>query len=158
MKKFFKFYKWELNNELYASIYFASMLSIYSIQSLVYGERTVDIFVMLEMLTSGYIISLLQTFIFNKLSNYNRKTLITRTIIWHALSILVVVAFCLAFNWFKNMHSWDIPVFIISMAFCFFLVWLGIQIVNEKDTKELNSLLNRYQENNKNKEKVNEYE
>jgi len=152
MKKFFKLYKWELNNELYASIYFASMLSVYSILSLVHGERSVDIFIMLEMLISSYIVSLLQTFIFNSTRIYNRKTLIKRTLIWHVLSTLVVVSFSLAFNWFKSMNTCEMITFILAMVSCFFLVWLGIQIVNEKDTKELNHLLNKYQENNKKRE------
>jgi uncharacterized protein YacL len=152
MKKFFKFYKWELNNELYASIYFAGMLSVFSILSLVHGERAVDIFIMLEMLISSYIVSLLQSFIFNSTRIYNRITLIKRTLIWHVLSTLVVVSFSLAFHWFNSMNTREMITFILAMISCFFLVWLGIQIANEKDTKELNHLLNRYQENNKKRE------
>ena len=152
MKKFFKYYKWELNNELYASIYFASMLSVYSILRLVHGERSVDIFIMLEMLISSYIVSLLQSFIFNSTRIYNRKTLIKRTLIWHVLSTLVVLSFSLAFHWFNSMNTLEMILFILAMISCFFLVWLGIQIANEKDTKELNHLLNKYQENNKKRE------
>ena len=152
MKKFFKYYKWELNNELYASIYFASMLSVYSILRLVHGERSVDIFIMLEMLISSYIVSLLQSFIFNSTRIYNRKTLIKRTLIWHVLSTVVVLSFSLAFHWFNSMNTWEMILFILAMISCFFLVWLGIQIANEKDTKELNHLLNKYQENNKKRE------
>lgn len=156
MKKIAKLYKWELNNELYASIYFAAMLSIYSIEVLIHGESSVEIFVMLEMLIMCYIIALVQRKIFSDGSSYSGKPLVIRTLLWHGFSISVVIVSSFVFNWFEHLQPWAMGVFIANMMLCFILVWIGIHIVNKIDSKHLNDLLSHYQENVKNNKKESE--
>ena len=150
MKKISQLYKWELNNELYASIYFVTMLSIYSIEILLHGERSVDIFIMLEMLSVCYIIALIQRTIFSEGLKYIGKSMICRTVLWYGISIFVIIVSSFEFNWFKYLQSWAMGVVISTMVLCFVLVWIGIHIVNKIDTKHLNDLLNNYQGNVKN--------
>lgn len=150
MKKIAKAYKWELDTELYASIYFAAMLCIYSIEILLKGERSVDIFIMLEMLTVCYIIALIQRKIFSDDSKYSGKTLIIRTLLWYGISILLVVVSSFVFNWFEYLQVWAMGVFVATMILCFVMVWIGLLIVNKIDTKHLNNQLSHYQEGVKN--------
>lgn len=156
MKKFARLYKWELNNELYASIYFAAMLSIYSIEVLLHGERSVDIFIMLQMIIVCYIITLFQRKVFSDDSRYSGKSLVIRTLLWYGFSISMVVVSCFVFNWFEHLQSWAMGVFIAVMLLCFILVWIGLHFLNKIDTKHLNELLSHYQENVKNDGKEND--
>lgn len=156
MKKIAKLYTWELNNELYASIYFSTMLGIYSIEVLLHGEKSVEILIMLEMMIVCYIIALLQRKVFSDGSSYSGKSQIIRTLLWYGFSISLVIVSCFVFNWFEHLQSWAMGVFIANMVLCFILLWIGINIVNKIDTKHLNDLLSRYQENIKNNEKESE--
>ncbi|MBC7959783.1 MAG: hypothetical protein H7X94_07945 [Vallitaleaceae bacterium] len=158
MRKFAKLYKWELNNELYASIYFAAMLSIYCIEVLLHGERSVDIFVMLQMIIVCYFIALVQWRIFSEDTSYRGRSLILRTVVWYGISMVLLVGACLAFQWFKDLQPWAMWVFIACMELCFFLIWLGIQVFNKMDTKQLNNLLSHYQEISKKEERNEDYE
>ena len=149
MKKIAKLYKWELNNELYGSMYFAAMLSIYSIEVLLQGQRSVDIFIMLELMSVCYIIALVQRKIFSEALSYNGKSMLIRTLLWYGSSIFIMVGSCFIFNWFQHMQSWAMGVFVATMILCFVLIWIGIRIMNKMDTKHLNNLLSNYQENNR---------
>lgn len=60
-------------------------------------------------------------------------------------SILLVVGSCFVFNWFQDLQGWAMGVFIASMVACFIFVWIGVQLVNKMDTKELNDQLSHYQ-------------
>ena len=150
MKKLLKLYKWELNNELYASIYFAAMLSIYGLEVLLHGERSVDIFIMLEMLIVCYTIALIQKIIFTDHSNYTGKSLIVRTSVWLVISVILVLVASLLFDWFSNLQSWSRGVFVATMTLCFVMIWVGIHIANKIDTKHLNNMLSNYQKNSLN--------
>ncbi|MBC8060529.1 MAG: hypothetical protein H7Y18_07675 [Clostridiaceae bacterium] len=149
MKKIAKLYKWEFNNELYASIYFVTMLGIYSIEVLLNGERSIDIFIMLEMLCVCYIIAIIQRKVFSESSRNMERFMKLRTLLWYGLSSFVLVLSCFVFNWFEYLQSWAMGVFIVSMVIGFVFIWIGIRIINKIDTKHLNDLLSNYQENSK---------
>ena len=149
MKGIFKLYKWELNNELYTGLYFASMLSMYSIEVLLHGERSVDILIMLEMLCVCYIVSIVQKIIFTDDSNFKGKSLIIRTIVWFVFSILLITTASFLFHWFVNLQLWALGAFIACMVICFIIIWTGMHIANRIDTKNLNHMLSNYQEKRK---------
>lgn len=145
MKRFLKLYKWELNNELYASIYFAAMLSIYSLEVLLHGERSVDIIIMLEMIIVCYTIALIQKIMFTDHSNYVGKSLIVRTVVWLAISVILVIVPGVLLDWFSDLQAWAMGVFVATMTLCFAMIWIGIHIANKIDTKNLNNMLSNYQ-------------
>ena len=149
MKVFLKYYKWELHNELYASIYFAAMLFMYSILVFVQGERSVDIFVMLEMLLVCYVMAIMQKVILSEDTSYSKNTLIARTSIWFVFSLVFVITMSLVFQWFADMGTWALGAFIAYMVIGFIAIWIGIFIANKVDTKNLNNMLNQYQEKRK---------
>ena len=147
MKKFFlRYYKWELATDFWAGGYFAAMLSMYIIEILIKGERSVDIFIMLEMFMMCYVIAFAQRFLFSEDRTYNSNSLILRTVIWFVFPIFLVIISSLGFRWFADMQPWCMPVFIIFMTTCFITVWIGINIVNKIDTKNLNIMLEEYKQ------------
>ncbi len=147
MKKIAKLYKWEFYNELYASIYFVAMLTFYSIFVLIQGERSVDIFIMLEMSIASYIISVFQRKVMSDDSSYSGNSLRNRKIIWYAISIAVIVISSVVFNWFEDLQPWAMGAFIANMLIFMIFVRISIHIVNKMDTKKLNNQLSHFQEN-----------
>lgn len=146
MSKIEKLYKWELNNELYASIYFAMMLSIYSVVVLIHGERLVDIYVMIEMLVAGYLIALVQTAIFPSEGKYGKHAMTSRTFIWFICAMGISVGFSIVFGWFASLQAWALGAYVGCMLLGFGIIWLGIYFSNKRETKELNQLLSHYHE------------
>lgn len=147
MKSFFlNYYKWELNTDFWAGGYFATMLSIYCIEIFINNERSVDIFIMLEMFIVCYVIAIVQRFLFTEDGIYSEKSLIIRTILWFAFPILLVTISSIEFKWFISMQPWCMPTFILFMVTCFLAVWIGIHIANKVDTKNLNIMLKKYKE------------
>jgi hypothetical protein len=146
MKGFLRYYKWELNNELFASIYFTGLISMYCIEVLLKGERNVDILIMFEMLILCYIISLFQTVIFTGKYSNSSKSLIIRSILWFTITMLLVVVTSISFKWFVHLQSWAMLAFYIYMILFLITIWIGIHMANKIDTKNLNSMLSHYQE------------
>lgn len=149
MKGFLRFYKWELNNEMFCSFYFVAMLSMYSIEMLLHGVKNINIFIMLEMLFLGYALSLVQKITFSNDSNANRKVLLVKTIIWFVSSLLLIIVSSIMFQWFVNLQTWAMGVFIGYMVLFLIAIWVGIHIANKIDTKNLNDMLSHYQEKSK---------
>lgn len=149
MKGFLRYYKWELNNELFASIYFVALLSMYSIVILLDGKRSIDIFIMLEMLIVCYAISILQQIVFSDNHNYSTKSLIIRTVIWFLFSMFLVLISSILFHWFRELQTWALGAFMAFMAIFLIALWVGIHIANKIDTNKLNNMLINYQEQNK---------
>jgi len=143
------YYKWELNNELFACFYFTAILCMYSIEVLMQGERSIDIFIMLEMLLVSYAIAIVQTSIFSDDSNYSKKALIVRTIIWFFVAMILVFITSIIFQWFANLQTWAMGVFMVYMVLLLIALWIGIHIANKFDTKVLNNMLSHYQEKKK---------
>ena len=149
MKGFLRFYKWELNNEMFCSFYFVAMLSMYSIEMLLHGGNNINIFIMLEMLLLSYAMSLVQKFTFSNDNNANRKVLIVKTIIWFVSSMLLIIVSSIMFQWFVDLQTWAMGVFIVYMVLFLIAIWVGIHIANKIDTKNLNDMLSHYQEKSK---------
>ena len=149
MKGFLRFYKWELNNEMFCSFYFVAMLCMYSIEMLLHGKININIFIMLEMLLLSYALSLVQKIIFSNDSNANRKDLIIKTIIWFVSSLFLIIVASTIFQWFVDLQAWAMGLFIGYMVLFFFAIWVGIHIANKIDTKNLNDMLSHYQEKSK---------
>lgn len=149
MKKFLRYYKWELQNELYTCIYFVAILSMYSILVLIHGERSVDILVMLEMLLVCYVVSIFQKVIFSEEACYSRKELGVRTLIWFLFSMVSVISMSIVLKWFDDMRPWVLGAFSAYLVLCFFAIWIGIHIANKIDTKNLNLMLSQYQDKRK---------
>lgn len=149
MEKFLKLYNWELHNELFASMYFAGMLSMYAIEVLLYGDRSIDIFIMLEMLCVCYIIAIIQKIIFWNDTTYSKKANTIRTLFWFVTSMFLVIISSILFQWFINLQTWAMGAFIVYMVVFLFAMWLGIYVEKKIDTKNLNNMLSRYQEKSK---------
>ena len=102
MKKFLRLYMWELNNELFAGLHFAAMLTMYCIILLINGERSIDIMIIIEMMLVGYGISTFQMVIFSEDKNYSKKRLFVKTGMWFIFSMLLIIAISIIFQWFDH--------------------------------------------------------
>jgi len=97
----------------------------------------------------GYALSLVQKITFSNDNNASRKILIVKTIIWFVSSLLLIIVSSIIFQWFVDLQTWAMGVFIVYMVLFLFAIWIGIHIANKIDTKNLNDMLSHYQEKSK---------
>lgn len=145
MNYFYRFYRWGLNMKFFMAIYFVAALAIYSVESLILGVKTVNIFFMLEMLLVYYGTAVVQKIILPDNSFSKNPVLKTRAVLWFFVSVLISAMAAYLFPWFQDFPSWAPIVYILFMTAGFIAMWAGILIIHQIDTKKLNEKLNHYQ-------------
>lgn len=131
--------------KFFMAIYFVAALAIYSVESLIIGEKTVNIFFMIEMLLVYYVTAVIQKMILPDNSFSEGSILKKRAVIWFLVSILITAMAAFLFPWFNGFPSWAPLVYIVFMTAGFIAMWAGILIIHQIDTKNLNDKLNYYQ-------------
>lgn len=150
MKKLIKWCNWELNNEFIACGYFAVMLSMYCIIELIFGEKDVNIFILLEMFLVNYLLATLQKLILDMDKDYSKKSFILRATLLSLTSIAVVVLVSRLGGWFNGMPLWAGPLVYAMLVLAFLTVWIIIDLGKKQDTKQLNEQLNNFKNKGKN--------
>lgn len=145
MNKFKKYLSLEIANEFYASIYSMGIIGSYCIFALIEGKRTVDIFMIIQTLIVGYIITIIQNIIFYGNKTFTKKEYRVRVLLWHIVSNGIAFTSAIALNWFNEFPKWTLMVYLIFMIMMFLVLWKWMDFNKSIDSENLNKMLTMYQ-------------
>lgn len=144
MKKLINFLNWDMKNEFVASGYFAAMLFMYIILKFIFGERSIDAFVIAEMFLVNYLMAIINRFVLNDNRDYKPKEFIFRGLAINVMAVVLVVIISISCNWFEGMPIWS-GIFLYSMIVIAYLtVWILMILQKKYDTDDLNAQLDNF--------------
>lgn len=144
-EKFKKYLGVEIGIEYKACLYFFAMMFFYCCYGLFKGNTTVPMLHMAEMIFANYIMGYIQVYL---LSNFDEaEEWGVREMLAAVLCTGIYAALSYVLNWFgKNL--WVTIGFVAYILFAYFCMFLVNKIKREQDTKQLNSMLEAYKEEN----------
>lgn len=147
MKNFMKFYKWAMNTKLHMSIYFVAILAVKCLCNLLFGNYTVDILTMFEMLLIMFFIAAVESVLLpNDFQSYcTRKQLISRTLYWVVFMNCSTIGFSIFFHWFPSLPVWAYVILLFFLELGLFFMWYGVHFIQKIDTDLLNEGLKNIQ-------------
>lgn len=143
MKKHKKFFAAEIGIEFKAALYFYSMLFFYMGYKLINGNSHADIYVILEMLASTYVMGYIQVFLLGNFDEAERLTL--KDILKAVGCSLIYAVFSYLLNWFDK-NSLLSVIFFAFMIICYGCTYWLYSFRRSVSTKELNRELENFKQ------------
>ncbi len=144
MKGFKSFYLWALNAKLYMGLYFMAIAILVSAINFCLGSDSLGFFTLLQIMGVSIFTALAQVFILPDSTDFSKRIIFPRSLIWLILSGGVIGAVAHFGNWFydlPNMISW---VFAAVMVIGCSMMLIAFQFEQQRDTKALNESLNNF--------------
>lgn len=143
MKKHEKFFAAEIGIEFKAALYFYSMLFFYIGYELISGSPQANIYVILEMIASTYIMGYIQVFL---LGNFDEAENLTWKEISKAVGCsLIYAVFSYFLDWFDRIPLLSV-IFFAFMIICFGCTYWLYSFRRSVSTKELNQELENFKQ------------
>lgn len=143
MKRHEKFFAAEIGIEFKAALYFYSILFFYIGYELINGSIQADIYVILEMIASTYIMGYIQVFLLGNFDEAERLT--WREILKAVGCSLIYAIFSYLLNWFDKIPLLSV-IFFAFMVFCYGCTYWLYSFRRSVSTKELNRELENFKQ------------
>jgi hypothetical protein len=144
MRKIIKWCSWEMKNEFMASGYFAAMLFMYCIIQWIYGEKQVDIVILIEMFAVNYVLSTLHKIFLDDEKDYSTNDFVIRATILSVVSLGAIIIASKIWGWFDGMPLWVGLSTYLILVISYIMVWILFKLRKKYDTEELNEQLSNY--------------
>ncbi|WP_053955023.1 hypothetical protein [Inediibacterium massiliense] len=146
MNMFNRFYRFGSVVKPKASLYCLGIVFFISITNLCFDITTIHILTLLQTFVVSMVIALIEYFSFNNYDELSKEKKKTNTIIWAILTNIIIVSSSIIFKWFPTLPLWTIIVLFIILEISIISMRYSIYIINLADTKDLNSKLQKYQQ------------
>ena len=145
MKAFKRFYIWGMDTKRDMGVYFAALVFLCGLVAACFGQTSLRLIVLLEMLVVSFAIAVLQSFLLPEGTDYTRGLFFGRTMLWAGVSALAIFAAGWAGGWLAV--GGPLPCALLG-AFMFvglFAMLVGERFKQEAETEQLNEALARHQ-------------
>ena len=145
MKAFKRFYIWGMETKRDMGVYFSALVFLCGLVAALFGQTSLRLIVLLEMLLLSFAVAALQSFLLPDGTNYTHGLLFGRAVLWAGVSALAIFVLSLAGGWLAA-GGW--PACALLGAFMFaglFLMLVGERFRQEMESQQLNEALARHQ-------------
>ncbi|MEF9939723.1 MAG: hypothetical protein RR768_06360 [Clostridium sp.] len=149
MNGFKKFYVWGMNAKLYMGIYFAATVFLMGVVLAVAGCNSIGLWTLVQVLLVDMVIAFFQVWILNEQTDYSRSIFFGRSILWLAISVVLIIGASISLGWFDGLPMLCNLLLGVFMLFGLSATLFGLKFEQEQDTIKLNQNLQSYQEKNK---------
>ena len=145
MSGFKRFYLFGMNAKFYMGIYFAAIVFLVGGITAIFGGDSLSLWTLLGIFAVSMIVGFTQEGFLGG-ESYDAGIFTRRTVVWLALSTLLVTAAAKWLDWFGGLPGWCVPLLGVFIAAGFVAMLLGQSWEQEKETRLLNEGLKRYQQ------------
>ena len=145
MKAFKRFYIWGMDTKRDMGVYFAALVFLCGLVAACFGQTSLRLIVLLEMLVVSFAIAVLQSFLLPESTDYTRGLFFGRSLIWAGGSALAIFAASLAGGWLAAGGLLPCALLGVFMFVGLFAMLVGERFKQEVETAELNEALARHQ-------------
>ena len=146
MKWFRSMYVWAMNAKLFMALYFIVMVFALALVSVLSGVYSVPLLTLAEMLLTCAVIGFLQRLLLNDSVDYSHGVFFGRSVLWLAVSTVLVLGAALVMNWFAGFTYWALVAFGAFWLLALTFTLLGLKFEQDADTVRLNDDLKRFKE------------
>lgn len=147
MERFKNIMRAEADIEIYSCTYDISMLFVYGFLLWIQGKDALTFETLFVMMILGYAAAWTQRALFLKEREYKGAEEWIRKLCWVVLPVAETFFTGRFFHWYDGTEAWTEAAFLFIMFLCYLLLWLFMRWIYADDTKELNGLLRRMQDN-----------
>ena len=145
MKEFKQFYVFGMTAKSYMGLYFAAIVFFVSLIRLCFGDWTLSILHLGEMLLVSFVVGFLQAILLPGSTDYSKGLFFGRSVIWLLISVTLAMGVSILGGWFVGLPGWCVLLMggLMLVGFCAML--LGQRFEQDMDTLRLNDDLKRFQ-------------
>ncbi|MEA5011153.1 MAG: hypothetical protein VB100_05460 [Angelakisella sp.] len=148
MKEFKQFYLWGMNAKFYMGIYFAALVFLVGIVTLITGGDTLRVWSLFQMLIVSMIIGFGQALILGSGTDYSKGLFFSRSIVWILLSVGLTTAASYYFQWLSELPVWGYWILALFMLGGFIAMLVGQRYAQDAETIHLGIALKEFQNKN----------
>lgn len=145
MKTFKRFYIWGMDTKRDMGVYFSALVFLCGLVAACFGQTSLRLIVLLEMLVLSFAIAALQSFLLPEGTDYTRSLFFGRALLWAGGSALAIFAASLAGGWLAAGGALPCALLGAFMFVGLFAMLVGERFKQEVETAELNEALARHQ-------------
>ncbi|HIU76941.1 MAG TPA: hypothetical protein IAC62_13730 [Candidatus Pelethocola excrementipullorum] len=149
MNKIRKAIRREMDVEFFACTHGVSIIFMYGFVRWLDHVQEISFAMVVGMMILGYVISWFQKLLFIKEGEYTTKEYKKRGFLWSVVPSLLLILTGEFFQWFRENVWWTGILFYGIMIIYFFMVWWFLELFYEKDTEDINILLERFKQKKK---------
>ena len=145
MKTFKHFYIWGMDTKRDMGVYFSALVFLCGLVAACFGQTSLRLLVLLEMLVLSFAIAALQSFLLPEGTDYTRGLFFGRALLWAGGSALAIFAASLAGGWLAAGGALSCVLLGAFMFVGLFMMLVGERFKQEVETVQLNEALARHQ-------------
>lgn len=145
MKTFKRFYIWGMDTKRDMGVYFSALVFLCGLVAACFGQTSLRLLVLLEMLLLSFAIAALQSFLLPEGTDYTRGLFFGRALLWAGGSALAIFAASLAGGWLAAGGALSCVLLGAFMFVGLFMMLVGERFKQEVETVQLNEALARHQ-------------
>ena len=146
MKKFKQLYVWAMNAKFFMGMYFIVIVFLTAMVTAIYGETSLALLTLVEMLGLSILITALQLLFLDRATDYSRGIFFSRSVLWILVSTALIVAASIVFSWFAGLPGWGPYLLGGFMLFGLTAMLFGLKWEQEVDTVRLNTALKKFKQ------------
>lgn len=145
MNKFMRFYRFMLHTKSHMALYSVSIICIGGALDYFCGIYEMNTWMLFQKIIVMFVIAFAEAILFPEGKEIEKPALIKRSVLWVVLCNGILFGAAWNFDWFADRPDWYYMMLVLFLELALFLMWIGVFVAEDLDSKSLNRGLKELQ-------------